>query len=248
MARPNKTRYICRMPDNAQFSPVIDPTADRAYPVSLSMSLEEYEAIRLMDYVSMSQKEAAIQMGVSRTTIQMLYASARRKLARFLVEGAQLRIEGGNYELCSSSGTNCPKNQIIKGENNMKIAVTYENGQVFQHFGHTEEFKVYDVEDGKIISSEIVSTNGQGHGALANFLFGGGINVLICGGIGGGARNALAEAGITLYPGASGDADAQVLSFLQGNLQYDPDTMCSHHSQETGHSCGEHGCGSDHCH
>ena len=130
----------------------------------------------------------------------------------------------------------------------MKIAVTYDNGQVFQHFGHTEKFKVYDVEDGKIVKTEIVDTNGQGHGALAGFLFNGGIDTLICGGIGGGARNALAEAGIKLFPGARGDADEQVKSFLAGNLNYDPDTMCNHHSHEEGHSCGNHGCGSHSCH
>lgn len=130
----------------------------------------------------------------------------------------------------------------------MKIAVTYEDGQVFQHFGHTEQFKVYEVEDKKIVSSEVVGTNGQGHGALAGFLFGGGVDVLICGGIGGGARAALAEAGIKLYPGASGDADAQVEAFLAGNLDYDPDTTCSHHHEGEEHSCGEHGCGEHSCH
>lgn len=130
----------------------------------------------------------------------------------------------------------------------MKIAVTYENGQVFQHFGHTEQFKVYQAEDGKIVSSEIVDTNGQGHGALAGFLFGGGVDVLICGGIGGGARAALAEAGIRLYPGASGDADAQVEAFLSGNLDYDPDTTCNHHHEGGNHNCGEHGCAGHSCH
>lgn len=130
----------------------------------------------------------------------------------------------------------------------MKIAVTYEDGQVFQHFGHTSQFKVYEVKDGNVISSEIVDTNGQGHGALAGFLLGVGVNVLICGGIGGGARTALAEAGIELYPGACGDADAQVDAFLKGQLSYDPDTMCSHHSHEEGQKCGDHGCGSESCH
>lgn len=130
----------------------------------------------------------------------------------------------------------------------MKVAVTYENGQVFQHFGHTEQFKVYEVSDGKIVSSEVVGTNGQGHGALAGFLFGGGVDVLICGGIGGGARTALAEAGIELYPGASGDADAQVEAFLAGNLNYDPDTTCSHHHEGEEHECGNHGCGEHSCH
>ncbi len=123
----------------------------------------------------------------------------------------------------------------------MKIAVTYENGQVFQHFGHTKEFKVYEVEGGKIVSSEIVDTNGQGHGALAGLLADEDIKVLICGGIGGGARNALAQAGIELYPGAAGDADEQVASFIQGKLVYDPNTMCNHHSHAEGEVCGEHG-------
>ena len=136
---------------------------------------------------------------------------------------------------------------------NMKIAVTYENGQIFQHFGHTEQFKVYEVEDGKIVGSEVVDTNGQGHGALAGFLSEGNVDVLICGGIGGGARNALAEAGIKLFPGAQGDADAQVESYLAGTLNYDPDTMCSHHGEGHGHGdhdCGGHGnheCGGHHC-
>ena len=125
----------------------------------------------------------------------------------------------------------------------MKIAVTYENGQVFQHFGHTEQFKVYEVENGKLVKSEIVDTNGQGHGALAEFLLNGGVEVLICGGIGGGARNALAESGIELYPGAQGDADAQVESFIAGTLNYDPNTTCSHHEH---HDHENGGCGSHH--
>ena len=101
----------------------------------------------------------------------------------------------------------------------MKIAVTYENGQVFQHFGHTEQFKVYDVQNGAVVSSQIVDTNGTGHGALAGFLKSLGVEALICGGIGGGARAALAEAGVTLYPGASGAADDQVAALLAGTLE-----------------------------
>lgn len=119
----------------------------------------------------------------------------------------------------------------------MKLAVTYENGQVFQHFGHTEQFKIYEVEDGVIRGQEVISSNGNGHGALAGFLKDLGVSVLICGGIGGGARTALAEAGIELYPGANGDADQQVKAFLAGKLSYDPNTVCSHHHHEEGHSC-----------
>lgn len=242
MGRPNKARHVCSMPRNCAFYP--EGITD---PIEILLSIEEYEVLRLLDYVGKSQAEAATQMGISRTSVQALYAQARKKTTRFLVEGTRLSIQGGNYELCSHPAS-CQLRNHFKGESIMKIAVTYENGQVFQHFGHTETFKVYEVENGKVISSEIVDTNGQGHGALANFLFNGGISILICGGIGGGARNALAKAGIELYPGASGDADAQVESFLQGSLNYDPETTCSHHSHEDGHSCGEHGCGSHSCH
>ena len=126
----------------------------------------------------------------------------------------------------------------------MKIAVTYENGQVFQHFGHTGQFKVYEVADGKVVSSAVLPTNGSGHGALAGFLRERGVDTLICGGIGGGARTALAEAGITLYPGASGEADAQVAALLAGSLSYDPDPVCAHHEGHgEGHDCGSHSCG-----
>lgn len=126
----------------------------------------------------------------------------------------------------------------------MKIAVTYDNGNIFQHFGHTEKFKFYEVEDGAIVNLTVVDTNGSGHGALAGFLKENGIEVLICGGIGGGAQTALADAGIRLYGGVQGNADAAVIAFLQGRLDYNPDVKCDHHDHEHegGHTCGEHGC------
>ena len=126
----------------------------------------------------------------------------------------------------------------------MKIAVTYENGQIFQHFGHTEQFKIYTVENGKIVSSEVVDTNGSGHGALAGLLQAIGVDILICGGIGGGAQNALTEAGIKWYGGVKGDCNSAVISFLLGKLDYNPDAKCDHHDHEhgEGHTCGEHGC------
>ena len=130
----------------------------------------------------------------------------------------------------------------------MKIAVTYENGEIFQHFGHTETFKIYDIADGKVVSAEVVDTNGSGHGALAGFLVAHGVDTLICGGIGGGAQNALAQAGIRLFGGVSGNADEAVNALLAGNLGYNPNVHCDHHDHEAGHSCGDHGCGSHACH
>ena len=128
----------------------------------------------------------------------------------------------------------------------MKIAVTYENGLIFQHFGHTEQFKIYDIEDGKIISSEVIDTNGQGHGALAGVLGGAKVDALICGGIGMGAQMALAEAGIKLYGGVQGDADEAAQALAEGRLEYNPDAKCDHHGHECGH--GNHECGHGNCH
>lgn len=123
----------------------------------------------------------------------------------------------------------------------MKIAVTYENGSVFQHFGKTESFKVYETEGEKIISSEIIESNGVGHGALAGLLAEQQIDVLICGGIGGGAQAALTEAGIELCAGAQGNTDEVVEAYLRGEL-VSSGVNCDHHAHEEGHSCGS-GCG-----
>ena len=130
----------------------------------------------------------------------------------------------------------------------MKIAVTYAEGEVFPHFGHTEQFKIYEAEGGKVVSAAVVDTQGSGHGALAAFLAERGVDTLLCGGIGGGAKRALAEAGIALYGGVTGSADGAVEAFLQGRLRYDADAVCTRHEGEhaEGHSCGEDPCGGQH--
>ena len=136
------------------------------------------------------------------------------------------------------------------GKRIMKIAVTYEEGNVYQHFGHTKQFKVYDIEEGRVSAAQVVDTEGNGHGALAGMLLGLHVDTLICGGIGQGAQEALAEAGIRLYGGVSGSTDEAVKAFLAGGLKYDPDVRCSHHGGHgEGHHCGEnkHGCGGHRC-
>lgn len=135
----------------------------------------------------------------------------------------------------------------------MRIAVTYDNGQIFQHFGHTEFFKIYDVENGEVTGSRIISTNGSGHGALAAVLTSSGADTLICGGIGGGARQALNMAGIKLYGGASGNADEAVAALIRGSLAFDPAAECDHHGEHhhesgcAGHGCGGHDCSGNAC-
>ena len=124
----------------------------------------------------------------------------------------------------------------------MRIAVTYENGEIFQHFGHTESFKIYEIKDNKVISSEVISSNGSGHGALAALLGDNAVDVIICGGIGGGAQSALEAQGIELCAGASGNADEAVEAYLRGEL-INTGANCDHHGE--GHECGHHD-GEDH--
>lgn len=123
----------------------------------------------------------------------------------------------------------------------MRIAIPYEQGEIFQHFGHTAQFKLYDAENGTIVREQIVDTNGSGHGALAGFLQAAKADALVCGGIGGGAQMALAEAGIRLYAGVTGSADAAAKALAADTLEYDPDARCDHHEHHDGD------CGHDHC-
>ena len=139
-------------------------------------------------------------MAISRSKVTEIYENARYKIADSIVKGKTLLIARGHYHLCDGSISGiCNKTcrrfvsmqEIERKEDvEMRIAVTYEEGMIFQHFGHTQEFKFYDVEGGKVVESQVVNTNGQGHGALAGLLAQNNVDVLICGGIGPGAQNA----------------------------------------------------------
>ncbi len=120
----------------------------------------------------------------------------------------------------------------------MKIAVTHEDGDIFQHFGRTQQFKVYDVEEGKVIASRVIGNDGLSHGALGEILMREKVDVFICGGIGGGARQMIESRGIKLFPGVQGNADKAVDDYLAGNLDYDPETSCHSHGAE--HHCNCH--------
>ena len=252
MPRPPRCRRICSAPRVERFCP-----CDVAERAPILLTLDEYEVIRLVDLKQQTHEQCAAQMDISRSTVQEIYENARRKLAACLVYGKPLHITGGNVRICSGqeqrSESCCSSNLTSdhKGDIIMRIAVTFENGQIFQHFGHTAQFKIYDVANGEIVRAEVVDTNGSGHGALAGFLMQLGVDALICGGIGGGAQMALAEVGIRLFGGVSGDADAAVNALIAGTLGYNPDVHCDHHDHEHGeggHSCGSHGCGNHGCH
>ena len=260
MARPQRCRRICQEPEYGAFVPEGVGSSS-----AVTLTVDEFEVVRLVDLEKRTHEQCAAQMDISRTTVTEIYESAREKIARCIIDGCRLVIGGGHYRICDGSARTCctaargggrcyqertqaaAAAHIEKGERIMRIAVTYENGQVFQHFGHTEQFKVYDVADGKVVSSQVVDTMGSGHGALAGFLTACQADALICGGIGGGAQMALAEAGIRLYAGIQGDADQAVAALLNGSLSYGTEANCDHHGHDHGGECGDHGCGHS-CH
>lgn len=264
MPRPCKRRLICAMPKCMEFGPrkkIAESRKDSGE--CIVMSIDEFEAIRLIDFEGLNQEESAGRMGVARTTVQAIYARARKKLAVCIVNGLPLTIDGGDYRLCKNADEICGEAEckakrgicgnptagsfvnVPKG-GKMKIAVTYENGNVFQHFGHSSEFKIYDIENDAVAKSEVIGTGGEGHGALATLLAEQKVDVLICGNIGQGAKQALAEIGVKLYPGVSGEADKAVEGFLKGTLTFNPDAQCNHHEHEHGHEHAHSHCGG-HC-
>lgn len=204
-----------------------------------TLTLDEYEVLRLIDREGLTQEQCAERMGVSRTTVTAMYGSARGKVARLLVDGTKLVISGGRYRL-PEDDEGLPR----KGELTMRVAVTYDGeGGIWQHFGRTEMFKIYEVEDGQVTSSQVIGTNGYGHGALAGYLKQLGVDALICGGLGYGAQMAIAEAGIELYAGVQGSADEAAAALAAGRLAPNSEANCDHHGHGKG-GCGngEGGC------
>ncbi len=239
MPRPFRCRRIGQLPVYRSFSP-----DDIAPAETVRMTVDEFEALRLLDDGGLTQEACAASMGIARTTVTAIYESARRKVADALVRGKRLLITGG---CCSFEPVALRQDIREKGSESMRIAVTFDHGEVFQHFGHTEQFKLYDIQDGKITDEQVVDTDGNGHGALAGFLQAAHVDALICGGIGMGAQMALSDAGIRLYAGVSGSADEAARSLAEGKLAYDPDARCDHHEHHGG-DCGHDHCADRHCH
>lgn len=233
MPRPIRCRQIGQLPLFRSFSP-----DDIDSPDTILMTVDEYEVLRLLDEQGINQDECASRMNVSRTTVTAIYERARKKIADMLVNGKRLMISGGNYHF---PRLDIPAKINTKGEHVMRIAVPYENEDVFQHFGRSEHFKLYDIEEGNVVSNQIIGTDGNGHGALAGFLQAAKVDVLICGGIGRGAQLALSDIGIELYAGVQGNADEAVNAFIHGTLAYDPNAHCDHHDHH-GNNCADHDC------
>lgn len=238
--RREKLRRVGIIPEYRGFTPDGLASGD-----AIEMTVDELEVLRLCDLEGLNQEAAAQQMGIARATVAAICSRAHRKVANALVNGRAIVIEGGNiaYSPITTATAVWPAKEI----DTMRVATTYDNGNIFMHFGHSEQFKIYDIQDGKVLNEQVVGTDGTGHGALAGLLDNGGVDTLICGGIGGGAINALAQAGITVNAGAQGSCDACVEALIAGTLAQNGEATCSchghdhDHAREHGESCSCHG-------
>lgn len=234
--RREKLRRVGIIPEYRGFAPDGLASGD-----AINMTVDELEVLRLCDLGGLSQEEVAQHMGIARATVAAICSRAHRKVANALVNGRAIVIEGGNiaYSPITTTTAAWPAKEV----DTMRVATTYDNGNIFMHFGRSEQFKIYDIQDGKVLNEQVVGTGGTGHGALAGLLANGGVDTLICGGIGGGAINALTQAGITVYAGAQGSCDACVEALIAGTLAQTGKATCDchGHDHEHGESCGCHG-------
>ena len=238
--RREKLRRVGIIPEYRGFTPDGLASGD-----AIDMTVDELEVLRLCDLEGLNQEAVALHMGVARATVAAISSRAHRKVANALVNGRALIIEGGNiaYSPITTTTAAWPAKEV----DTMRVATTYDNGNIFMHFGRSEQFKIYDIQDGKVLNEQVVGTGGTGHGALAGLLANGGVDTLICGGIGGGAINALSQSGITVYAGAQGSCDACVEALIAGTLAQSGEATCDchghdhEHTHEHGESCGCHG-------
>lgn len=238
--RREKLRRVGIIPEYRGFTPDGLASGD-----AIDMTVDELEVLRLCDLEGLNQEAVAQQMGIARATVAAICSRAHRKVANALVNGRALIIEGGNiaYSPITTATAVWPAKEV----DTMRVATTYDNGNIFMHFGRSEQFKIYDIQDGQVLNEQVVGTDGTGHGALAGLLANGGVDTLICGGIGGGAINALTQAGITVYAGAQGSCDACVEALIAGTLVQTGEATCdchghdNEHAHEHGESCGCHG-------
>lgn len=238
--RREKLRRVGIIPEYRGFTPDGLASGD-----AIDMTVDELEVLRLCDLEGLNQEAVAQQMGIARATVAAICSRAHRKVANALVNGRAIVIEGGNiaYSPITTTTAAWPAKEV----DTMRVATTYDDGNIFMHFGRSEQFKIYDIQDGKVLNEQVVNTGGTGHGALAGLLANGGVDTLICGGIGGGAINALAKAGITVYAGAQGNCDACVEALIAGTLAQTGEATCDchghdhDHAHEHGESCSCHG-------
>lgn len=203
MPRPLLNRQVSAVPDVVLFKPAGVPGCELE---ELTLSLDEYEALRLADYEGLYQEAAALRMGISRQTFGRIVSAARHKLAEALVCGKAIRVAGGKAVVREAE------------EDNFKIAVPLNGTRIEMHFGQCETYAIYTIESGTVTEDEIISCTGR-HGCKSGIiaeLARIGVRCLLAGNIGEGAVRMLGSFGIQTVRGASGPARQAVESYLSG--------------------------------
>lgn len=229
MPRPRKARCIAQKPNCRRFRPESEDTGQ-----SVLLTLDEFETVRWMDYESLTQENCAKRMGVSRTTVQRLYVSARQKIARMLVEGKVLDIEGGSVQILDRK-----EPVMVKGEGKMRIAIALDHDVVAMHFGRCMDFRLIDIEDGKVVRTENVHDEMSTHHERIPFLASKGVETLIVGAMGKGAYNRLLAAKIRCLSAAGKKADEALSEFLENRLNSELQPHECHGAHED-HGAGGH--------
>lgn len=266
MPRPCRCRRVCAEPLVETFGP--NPAAEDGTVDPVFLLVEEYETLRIVDYEGRTHEQCAAQMRVSRTTVTEIYERARHKVADAIVNGRTLVIRGGNYEVCGGAcardcagrcrwkyGELALAMQNLTGDEIMRIAIPVKNENIYQHFGMASTFKVYDVEEKRVVNTFLIEAAGTGHGAKVGPLVDNKVDCVICGGIGEGAMSQLAGAGIFLIAGISGNADEAVVAALAQTLKADYQAAAAksrhqyrhQHGRGEGCGCGGHGEGGCGC-
>lgn len=256
MPRPCRCRRVCSEPLVETFGP--NPAAEDGTVDPVFLLVEEYETLRIVDYEGRTHEQCAAQMRVSRTTVTEIYERARHKVADALVNGRTLVIRGGNYEVCEGAcahecagrcrwkyGELASALENLLGDEIMRIAIPVKNENIYQHFGMASTFKVYDIEEKRVVNTFFIESAGTCHGAKVGPLVDNQVDCVICGGIGEGAVGQLSGAGIFLIAGVSGDADEAVEAALSHSLKSDLAAAAakSRHQYRHQHGRGGEGCG-----
>lgn len=232
MPRPIKERSIREKPVCCRFIPEKIQNDE-----TITLTMDEFDVIRKCDYERLSQENCAQTMNVSRTTVQRIYASARLKIAEALVLGKVLEIDGGIVSFNLDDDMSNYLNE--KGEVNMKIAIGLDGEKVTDHFGHCNDFRIYEIVDNKVINQEDIHDEIHVHQARPQFLKNLGVDVLIMNSMGKGAYNRLITLGIKTINAENKSVVEALNSYLAHELNIE---LVGHEC----HGCESHGKGHHH--
>lgn len=224
MARPRKCKRICDMPNVTSFYGEIDKAEN-----NLVLTLEEYEVIRLIDKENLNQEDCALQMEVSRPTVQLIYNKARKKIAEFIVNGGHLKIEGGDYKICDRC-SQCKKRRcagkhdmIKEGVNEMKlgIPVNEDKKTICMSFGRAPLFCIYNLETEEKLFIDNSANAAEGGAGIkaAQALLDNGVGTVLTPRCGENSGDVFKAAGVEIYKTQGDLLDDNLKSFQEKKLE-----------------------------